>query len=405
MMEVNIMRKLGILGVSLILLFVLFVSPAYAGVDDPDGGITFGPYVLASGESASGNLTVFGPATLEEDAYFDGDLTVFGDASVAEGATVDGNFVVMGKVQIAGTVDGDLLSAGKITLSESAYVSGDVSAVEEIQTADGAVVDGEIAQINKDEMHWDFPGGIEFPDPIEIAPVEIERTPFWLRGLNMILEAVVTGGVMGLLAFVIVSIWPQQVGRVGQVFEDAPLTSYGMGFLGMLAILIGFLISVVTCILFPIGGVGMIAVGIGVLLGWVSVGMVLGRRLLTNFFNQSTPNAAASAVAGASLLTFVLVLSKLFVPLHGLFLLLLVPLAAGGVILTRFGMIPYASTGHPVAPRTPSSSVLPAPLPAPKPQTPVVDQDQTHFSGAQNVVDDDSVSEERKRRAQDELRL
>lgn len=385
-MEVNIMRKLGICGALLILMLVLFVPPVYAGADDPDGGIHFGPYVLASGESASGNLAVFGPATLEKDAYFDGDLTVFGDASVAEGATVDGTFVVMGAVQIVGTVDGDVLSAGKVTLRESAYVSGDVSAVEGVQTEEGAVVDGEIAQIDKDEMDWNFPGGIEFPNPIEVTPVEIEHTPFWLRGLNMVLEAVVTAGVMGLLAFVIVSIWPQQVGRVVQVLEDAPLTSFGMGFLGLLLVLIGFLISIVTCILFPIGVVGIIVVGISVLLGWVAVGMVMGRRLLVNFFNQSTPTVAASAVAGAAFLTFVMVLSKLFVPVHGLFLLLVVPLAAGGVILTRFGMVPYASTGHPVAPRVSSSPVLLAPLP--KQASRASSADQTDSVAAQDAVAD-----------------
>lgn len=397
------MRKLGICGTLLILILVLFVSPVYASAGDQDGGIHFGPYVLASGDSASGNLTVFGSATLENDAYFDGDLTVFGDASIAEGATVDGAFVVMGSVQIDGTVDGDVLSAGEVTLRESAYVSGDVSAVEGVHTEEGAVVDGEIAQIEKDGMSWNFPVGIELPDPITVPTMEVGHTPFWLRGLNMILEAVVTAGVMGLLAFVIVSIWPQQVGRVEEVLDDAPLTSFGMGFLGLFLILIGFSISVATCILFPIGVVGMIVVGIGVLLGWVAVGTFLGRRLMTNFSNQSIPNEATSAVVGAALITFVLVLSKLFGSvIHGLFILLLVPLSAGAVILTRFGMVPYASTGHSVTRRAASSPVLPASMTASTPQASAVSQPN---SGAVQDAADKSTPEAEEPTALDELGL
>ncbi|MBN2004096.1 MAG: polymer-forming cytoskeletal protein [Anaerolineae bacterium] len=398
------MRKLNICGIWVLLILTLFVSPVYAGSDDLDGGgVHFGPYVLASGDSVSGNLTVFGPVTLEEDSHFDGDLTVFGDASVAEDATLDGTFVVMGTVQIDGTVDGDVLSAGEVTLGESAYVSGDVSSVEGVQADEDAVVDGEIAQVEKEELPWNLPVGIELPDPIDVPTMEVERAPFWLRGLNRTFEAIVMAGVMGLLALVIASVWPQQVERVRQVIEDAPLTSFGMGFLGLLVILIGFLISAVTCILFPIGVVGMIVVGVGVLLGWVSVGMVFGHRLLINFLNQSAPNLVASATVGAALLTFVLVLSKLFGPIiYVIFIVLLVPLAAGAVILTRFGMVPYASTGHPAAKRTSSSSVLPSPMTIAS--SPASTVDQPTCNAAQDA-DDNSASEIENRSPSDDFGL
>lgn len=358
------MRKISIYGLLLGLWLLLFAAPVYAGSEaQGGGGLHFGPYTLSSGDSASGSLTVFGPVTIEEDATFDGDLTVFGEASIAEGAQVDGTLVVMGSVNVAGTVEGDLLSAGEIELTETAYVGGDVSAVGHIRQDEGATVDGDVVQVDELGFDWDFPIDVNIPEPVAIDPVRVRRAPFFVRVLGVSVESVVISGVLGLLALIIVSIWPQHAERVAAVIEDAPLTAFGVGLLGLLLCSIAIALSIVTCILSVLGVVGSIVVVIGVLLGWVAIGIILGKRLMVNVFAKPEPSIVASAVAGTTLITFVLKFTQLFKPFQALFVMFLIPLAAGAVVLTRFGVQSYASQGQSVLRTSRPASATPGDQP------------------------------------------
>ncbi len=339
-------------------------APVLAAPDSQgDGNVHFGPYTLAAGNSASGDLTVFGgPVTLKPESNFNGDLTVFGTVDVQASAKLDGTLVVFGDADVAGTVDGDVFVMGALTLRETAYVSGDVSATGMIDRRDGAVVDGSVTPMSERgfDFRRDFP--IEIPAPFVGPSVTVRSRPLWVEGLWATVRAIASVVVLGLLALVIVSIWPQQTERVGRTIEEATLTSFGMGLLVYLVASIVLTILAITICLSPFALLGWLVVGVGLLLGWVALGLILGKRVLTSVFNRPQPQPVAAAVLGTALLTLVMAMTRIFWPIHGILLFVLVPLATGAVLLTRFGTMPYATQGAVSAPRTPK----------PRPQGPIV---------------------------------
>lgn len=341
-----------------------------------DGNVHFGPYTLAAGNSASGDLTVFGgPVTLKPESNFNGDLTVLGTVDVQTSAKLDGTLVVFGDADVAGTVDGDVFVMGALTLRETAYVSGDVSATGMIDRRDGAVVDGSVTPMSERgfDFRRDFP--IEVPAPFTGPSVAVRSRPMWVQGLWATVKAIAGVVVLGLLALVVVSIWPQQTERVGRAIEEATLTSFGMGLLVYLVATIVLTILAITICLSPFALLGWLVVGVGLLLGWVALGLILGKRVLASVLNQPQPQPVTAAMLGTALLTLMMAMTRIFWPIHGILLFVLVPLATGAVLLTRFGTMPYASQGGvssapPRAPKPPrpQGPIVPAPLP---PSTPL----------------------------------
>jgi len=356
------------------LLFTMVASPVLAAPGRQGGGIHFGSYTLSSGDSTSGDLTVFGPVVLKEDSKFDGDLTVFGETRLEEGAVLDGTLVVLGAARIAGTVDGDVFTAGEVRLEETAHVTGDVSAVGAIVQDEAATVEGEIAQMEEGNFDWDFPINIDVPGPVNAPEIRVEHTPFWVRGFWAFFRALANVVVMGLLALVIVSIWPRQTERVEHVIEEAPLTVFGVGLLIVFLTPLVFVLLAITLCLLPLGIIGLIVVGVGVLLGWVALGSILGRRILVGLFDQPQPNPVLAAVVGTALISLVMALAQLLWPVRALLVFILAPPAAGAVLLTRFGTMPYATQGRPSAASIPHPPAPPAPVPAPIPVAPASDE-------------------------------
>jgi cytoskeletal protein CcmA (bactofilin family) len=350
------MIRKWILGLIVSVLLATLALPVLAAPGPQDeGGVHFGPYTLDADDTVSGDLTVFGgPVTLKNGSSFNGDLTVFGPVEIEESALVDGTLVVIGEVDIAGTVDGDVFSAGALTLRETASVDGDVSAVGSIDRAEGAIIQGDIIPVTDN----DFEFGRTFP--IDINVPNISRRPMWLDVLWSIVRAVASVLVLSLLALMIVSVWPENTERVGRAVEEAPLTAFGMGLLVFLGAAAVLTILAITICLSPFAIFGGLAVGVGVLLGWIALGLILGRRILTGIFNQPQPKTLSAAVLGTVLLTTVLALARIFWPLYGTMLFVLMPLAAGASVLTRFGTQPYATHGS-----------VPASVSAPVPTQPV----------------------------------
>jgi cytoskeletal protein CcmA (bactofilin family) len=348
-----------------------------APVAQGGGNVIFGPYTLSAGNSYTGDLTVFGgPVTLRAESNFNGDLTVFGAAVIQESANLNGAFVVFGDAEIAGFVDGDVLAMGALELRETAHISGDVSAAGAIEQRDGAVIDGEVSPINEREFNFDRDFPIEVPQPFTGPSVRVRTHPMWVQGLWATVKAIVGVVVLSLLALVIVSIWPQQTERVERAIEQAALTSFGSGLLVYLVTFIVTGILAITICLSPFALLGWLIVGAGLLLGWVALGTILGRRLLTSIFNQSQPQTVTAAVVGTATLTLVLAMTRVFWPIHGILMFVLAPLAIGAVLLTRFGTMPYASQGGvsapPRAPKPPrpQGPIVPGALPPATPRAP-----------------------------------
>jgi len=356
-------------GLMAALLLALLALPVLASpAVQEGGGVHFGAYTLQPGNRVDGDLVVIGgPVDLGEGSELDGDLTVFGPLTMGPGAVLEGQLVVMGSADVSGRIEGDLFTAGSLRLGETAYVEGDVAAAGTVDRAPGAVIEGEFAPVA--EGDWDLPEGITVPGPF-VWPrtiertVEVNRTPRWATYFWRMVTGMAGVVMLSLLALVIASLWPTHVDRVGRVVEEAPLPAFGVGLLSLILAGMAAAVLAITICLSPFALVGLTIVGIGVLLGWVSLGLVLGRKILGSVLNQAAPKAVTAAVVGTALISFILVLARAFGALNTLMLFLLVPPAAGAVVLTRFGTIPYATRGMS---GPPSSSSRPPGGPAPRP--------------------------------------
>jgi cytoskeletal protein CcmA (bactofilin family) len=376
-------------------LVTVFAEPALAttGVAQGGGGVRLGPFTLEAENTTSGDLVVFGgPVTLEENSHFNGDLTVFGYFTMSEGATLNGQLVVLGEAAIGGMVDGNVFVAGPVNLAETATIDGDLSVVGQITQDEGAIVKGEIIPI--DESDWNFPINIDIPGPIvspSLPQSGVVRMPFWLRTLTAIAQALVSILILTLLSLVVVSLWPQQIERVGRTIEEALLISYGTGLLTLVVAVLAAVLLAITICLSPFALLILIALSLGGLMGWIALGLVLGRRVLSSLFNQPQPKLVLAAVIGTGLITTLLAMSQVFNALQALLFFILIPPAVGAVLLTRFGTLPYATRGGTGVvtgskPATPSSPT--GPKKAPLPGETINPQQDENSSGPSTEVDD-----------------
>ncbi|MCD6345162.1 MAG: polymer-forming cytoskeletal protein [Anaerolineae bacterium] len=349
---------------TLALLLTTLALPALAA-QGGGGGIHFGPYTLAEGDSATGDLLVFGPVKLGEDSSLDGDLVVFGAATLEEGATVTGDLAVFGAADISGKVEGDVFSAGEMQLEETAHIEGDVAVMGNLSRDEGAFVGGEITSGEGTAgFSWNFP----IVGPVTLtAPT---TRPVWVQLLLDLLRGFVAIVALGLFALLIAGVWPVQLERAGRVLTEEPLPTFGVGLLVLLAAGFIILLLSLTVCLTPFALLIATIVGVGMVLGWVALGDVLGRRILVGLFKQRQVTAIGSTVLGTVLITTLAALVSL-VP-DCLFILLIFPLlalAAGAVTLTRFGTMPYATRGGSL-PGQPAPPILPQELRSSEPTAP-----------------------------------
>jgi hypothetical protein len=176
--------------------------------------------------------------------------------------------------------------------------------------------------------------------------------------LRSIVAAVVMSLLMAGLGALAVALLPRQTQRVMLCLESAWPTSLGVGLLSAIAALGIATMLIVTLCLAPIGLLLLLATSIAWLMGWVSVGAIVGEKL---FLRLSTTEASpvVPAMTGTGLLTLLS---------HTPCLGWLLGLAAGtvglgAVVLTRFGTRTY--TGSSVTPASP----LPTPPPGPTPES------------------------------------
>jgi len=362
-----------------LLLSLLPLAVLAAPVQQDGGGIHFGAYTLQPDNRVAGDLVVMGgPVDLGDGSELDGDLTVFGPLTMGTGAVVEGQLVVLGSADVAGRVEGDVFTAGVLTLGESAYVEGDVSVAGPLELAEGAVIEGDVTRM--DEEGWELPEGVEIPGPwrnpeIIERTVEVNRTPRWVTYFWNLVKGIAGVVLLSLLALVLTSLWPTHIERISRVVEEAPLPAFGVGFLTLLLSGLAAVLLAITICLSPFALVGMVVVGVGALVGWAALGLVLGRRILSGLSSGSAPATVTAAVVGTALVSFILALSRVFGGLNAFLIFLLVPPGVGAVVLTRFGTQPYATrgTGGSTSPRTPPPG---GPKPGPGSPTPVASPPQ-----------------------------
>ncbi|NWG22216.1 MAG: hypothetical protein HXY39_18065 [Chloroflexi bacterium] len=247
---------------------------------------------------------------------YPGDLLMLGGkATLLPDFTLQGSLhLVSGQLDLHGQVFGDVtLLGGKLTLGPSACLGGNLNlGGGTFHPSPGSVIEG----------HTHTGSGIPLPD----LP-EQNATPPGGTLLNALL--------FGLAAAFLTRYFPRSIARVGEAASRHALVS---GSVGLLVAVVGISLLVTmayTILLIPISLLGLFALGLAAVFGWIGLGATAG-NLIGRVLNRPL-SPAKSAFIGT--LAFVLVLELITsLPLVGDLLgIIVAAIGLGAVSLTRFG--------------------------------------------------------------------
>ena len=322
---------------TLLALFLMPASPAYAQGPNPDGGqVIFGSnYTVESGDTFEGDLVVFGGnVTIEEDASLNGNVVVIG-----------------GTIKSNGETKGDVVAVGgQIDLEESARVGGNVVTVGgQLAQAEGAEIAGDV--INNVAPDIVLPPARIPPTDSNIPVVPDIPSPNINIRFNPIAEvfwiffwAVIVAAFSMLLSL----FWQPQIERTGNVILTQPLMTGAIGLLAFFVAAILFLTIIPPVI-----------AAFAWLFGVVAMGSQVGER-----FSKAV-NQVWSPVLTIGFGTFLLMLVGgaigLIPCLGGMVLFLLGMLGIGGSVITWFGVrLPQVPAVTVYTPPTDQGQVPPA---------------------------------------------
>lgn len=287
----------------------------------------------------SGWLVLDGVQQLESDQTLEGEIILFdGSIIIASGAQITGAvYMLGGELQLDGAVAGDIsLVDGRLALGPDARVGGSIN------RAGGQVSGMEQARIA---------GGLREGAGLEI-PLEQVRTTRSPR--DSLLQSLIGGFLLGLVAAVVVRFMPQALGRIAHAATRHALVS---GSLGLLVAVVGPALAVMmafTVVLVPLAFLALLLAGLTILYAWIALGVALGNQIASRLPRRRGPTL--SAFLGTWLFMLLLGLLQL-IPVVGPFLPLLVAvIALGAVLLTRFGARTFVPA---VQPQAVSDPVLP----------------------------------------------
>lgn len=315
-------------------------------------------------------------------------IVLDGDLEVESGAVVNGDVIVFnGDAFVDGTINGDLvLFNGDLETDEDATLNGDCVLVNGAVHGDAAAgfrctnIEGQAIAGWLEELpplmgvptivpHEQIPEVPELPEravpelpersvPSQVVPPTFPAAePSGSGFLADFARAVVSSVLLGAVAFATAVIFPAQLHEVTNTVRRKPLASGAVGLLTAVAVpslaVILLVISAVLIIVcigllgFPLVMVMMLAFAAALVMGWIAVGSLLGRRL----FDRKGGRQAMAAALGTMILTFVVgVLGSIpFVFGEGLLSLIIASVGLGAVALTQFGRKPYPQivTGRP----------------------------------------------------------
>ncbi|CAN5883062.1 hypothetical protein BH20GEM1_BH20GEM1_13690 [soil metagenome] len=286
----------------------------------------------------------------EEDIDFDRStedrVRVGASVRVREDEIIDGDVVaVFGSVRVDGTVTGDVTAVGgSVELGPNAVVEGDVVVVGgTLDRASGARIEGSV-----EEVAW---GGAGFRT---YAP---DFEPPFLKGIGGLIMTVVWIVVLGALASLVYLLARRPVERMSYRVARSP---WKAALVGLVAQLLFLPVLVLTVILLAVSIIGiplllvvpfaLVALAIGVLVGFTAVARNVGSGAETRFgWQHDNPYIAVAVGVGLIMLVsfFASALGVAGGPL-GVFAILLgilgfvIQYAAwtvgfGALLLTRFG--------------------------------------------------------------------
>lgn len=334
-------------------LVILITTSAFTTTRPQDDKVVFGgTFVLADGETLTGNLVILGGAvTLEQNS------TVIGDTALL-GGTLDANGTIEGNLTIVG---------GVVKLAANGIVKKDVFTIGgTLDRAAGSQILGNVDSFGSAPFSLDIPNTPIGPN----VPI-ITRYPSPVSFLWQVLSFVGSVILSAALAMLIALLWAKPTQRVANAIRNNPVGTGGFGCLTLI-VAPGLLILVaITIILSPLSVLGLLLLFAAVIFGWTAINLEVGNRLARLFkVEWSAPIAAGIGALVFNLVVF----GFAYIPCLGWTLSVLVLLfALGGVLVTRFGSHEYPEAAAvPVRPVHLAIPAAPAALVAPVIATPNV---------------------------------
>ena len=318
-----------------ILLFVLAAGPVLADSGEEAKVILGGSFTLHSGEVLSQDLVAFGgEVVLEEDSLVNGDIVLLG-----------------GSLSVSGKVNGDVVAIGsRLILNNNTVINGDLVALGSLERAPGAQVRGSTVRGGDLDIR-----GLERLQELEVLkqlPTQVRlydwRMGTWGGWGYQAFRFIMTTLALMAVGVLITLFIPKQTELVGRTMIRSSLPSLGFGVLTFTVMTLATPVLVIICIGIPVAIVLWLAGSLAVLFGWLTAGLLIGRRIFQGFKAAETPAMLeiATGVAILSLLSAIPCVGPLFT-------LLVACWGFGAVILTRCGTATYPT---PEPPHTPPVS-------------------------------------------------
>jgi hypothetical protein len=269
-----------------------------------------------------------------------------------------------GNAGIDGQVRGDLVMlGGNAGLGPKAVVNGNaVTLGGNLDRAPGSAIEGDV--VAGDE--FSFPFDFNLPMGGRVGPFNALHFRFsplldvvWF-GLRSLLVAA--------LATLVVMFWPEPTARTARAVVAQPLLAGGLGLLTFLVAPVLLIVLAITIILSPVSLVAAVLLVLGGVFGWIAIGKEVGDRMARAFSWDLHPAAAS----GLGTLVLSLVVGGIgLIPCVGWSVgFILVAIALGAVLMTRFGSREYAPAAAdvrmPIPPAAPPPAAPAAPARSPR---------------------------------------
>ena len=305
-----------------VLLILTLIWPATTYAKEPfDDKVVFGgTFTLESGETLNGDLVVLGGAvTLEPDSVTNGDIVLIG-----------------GTVEVGGLVNGSCVGiGGAVRLGEQALVNGDLVTIgATLRRADGARVHGQVVN------GLNIPSTFTAPGDIESSGGYVPAIDVYVNPMFEVMWFFFRIFIWAALAVLVLMFFATQTERVAKAALSQPLITGAGGLITVILAPLALIAMTLTIILIPVTFIAAVLLMVAWLMGWVALGLEVGRRVAKTLDQEWAP--AVSAGIGTFILLFVLSGFNQLVPCVGWLPQTLVGMwGLGAVLLTRFGTQDY----------------------------------------------------------------
>ncbi len=350
------MKRIALLIALLVLLFVMLPAGAAFAAPNFDR-------IIGEGETVHEDLVIFGGSlVIKNGATVEGDVSVFGGTATIDG-DIEGDVAIFGGiVDLNGAIDGDMVVfGGSLGAGSEAEIDGECVLVGGSLSGEGASGLG-CAEVGEFSLGG-LPALVNPPlppisptPPVSPGPVPpVTRIEGGRGFFGTIADVAGRSLLLGIIALVAGYIAPNQLRQVRDTFRHKPAASGAVGVLTVFAVptlaIILLVLSIILTLVcigllgYPIVLALLIALAVGILMGWVAAGTLLGQRLAT-LLKMSDRSIPVTAALGTAILTLAAgFLSALPFWLGGWFWWLAAVLIGcaglGAVALTRFGTRPY----------------------------------------------------------------